>query len=331
MALNGPAKGPAEAPSGLFASAPRDIFAGLISSFVSVAYGLSFAALIFAPPLNTWLAYGIAATFITSAVTAAIVAARKLTAIRHRRSRPHYRRGHGDIGQRADGAARQTRPAGRPLGAGRDHHGTFRLALTGVLLFGLGLPRAGGAIRFIPYPVWRLPRPASGVFDGQRRRALSSPAMASALRTIDTLLEAARTRPSCCRQSPSRSPSISALRPLGVIVPRHRGSYLLAPSAPAHLSSWRSTETSIATAEENGWLFKAPAAARALTPTLAPQRCSRMFPWHVPARALRRPLFAVMFVTAISTLARSTTGLEFLTKREADLQPRIEDRSASPT
>ena len=40
----------------------KDIFAGLIASVITVAYGLSFAALIFAPPLNTWLAYGIAAT-----------------------------------------------------------------------------------------------------------------------------------------------------------------------------------------------------------------------------------------------------------------------------
>ena len=54
----------------------NDIFAGLVASVITIAYGLSFAALIFAPPLNTWLAYGIAATFITSAVTAAIVAAR---------------------------------------------------------------------------------------------------------------------------------------------------------------------------------------------------------------------------------------------------------------
>src|SRR4029079_9008554 len=54
----------------------NDIFAGLVASVITIAYGLSFAALIFAPPLNTWLAYGIAVTFITSAVTAAIVAAR---------------------------------------------------------------------------------------------------------------------------------------------------------------------------------------------------------------------------------------------------------------
>ena len=61
-------------PGELARAGVNDIFAGLVASVITIAYGLSFAALIFAPPLNTWLAYGIAATFITSAVTAAIVA-----------------------------------------------------------------------------------------------------------------------------------------------------------------------------------------------------------------------------------------------------------------
>ena len=56
-------------PGELARAGVNDIFAGLIASVITIAFGLSFAALIFAPPLNTWLAYGIAATFITSAVT----------------------------------------------------------------------------------------------------------------------------------------------------------------------------------------------------------------------------------------------------------------------
>jgi hypothetical protein len=54
-------------PGELARAGVNDIFAGLVASVITIAYGLSFAALIFAPPLNTWLAYGIAATFITSA------------------------------------------------------------------------------------------------------------------------------------------------------------------------------------------------------------------------------------------------------------------------
>jgi hypothetical protein len=46
--------------TGQVAALSRDVFAGLIASTISVAYGLSFAALIFAPPLTPWIAYGIA-------------------------------------------------------------------------------------------------------------------------------------------------------------------------------------------------------------------------------------------------------------------------------
>ena len=52
----------------LLAAWSRDVFSGLIASVLAIAYGLSFAALIFAPPLSTWIAYGLAATFITTAV-----------------------------------------------------------------------------------------------------------------------------------------------------------------------------------------------------------------------------------------------------------------------
>ena len=62
--------------AGRISAQSRDLFAGAAASIMSVAYGLSFAALIFAPPLNTWIAYGIAATFIASAIGAAFVALR---------------------------------------------------------------------------------------------------------------------------------------------------------------------------------------------------------------------------------------------------------------
>jgi hypothetical protein len=56
--------------AGRFTTLSRDVFAGLITSTISVAYGLSFAALIFASPLTPWVAYGIAATFLTTAISA---------------------------------------------------------------------------------------------------------------------------------------------------------------------------------------------------------------------------------------------------------------------
>ena len=152
MSVNGLTGGQGSTVTGFFATASRDVFAGLVTSIMSIAYGLSFAALIFAPPLTPWIAYGIAATFLTSAISAAIVAARS--------SLPFAIAG-------PDGAtAAVTASLVAALierliaeGAPDDLLAPVMIvlaltaALTGILLCGLGLARAGGAIRFVPYPV----------------------------------------------------------------------------------------------------------------------------------------------------------------------------------
>src|SRR5215475_1218914 len=52
----------------------RDLLAGVICSILSVAYCLSYAALIFSGPLSRWLSYGIAVTFLSAAIAAVVVA-----------------------------------------------------------------------------------------------------------------------------------------------------------------------------------------------------------------------------------------------------------------
>ena len=64
----------------------RDVFAGTICSVLTVAYWLSYAALIFSGPLAPWLSYGIAVTFISAAVGGAIVGLAQLAAVRRRRA-----------------------------------------------------------------------------------------------------------------------------------------------------------------------------------------------------------------------------------------------------
>ena len=76
MARTDLAENAAKAETGNDARPWQDLFAGLVSSILSIAYGLSFAALIFSGPLTPWLVYGIAATFIATATGAAVVAAR---------------------------------------------------------------------------------------------------------------------------------------------------------------------------------------------------------------------------------------------------------------
>ena len=298
-------------PGELARAGVNDIFAGLVASVITIAYGLSFAALIFAPPLNTWLAYGIAATFITSAVTAAIVAVRS--------SLPFAIAGPDPTTVAVTAtlvSALMVRlgEQGLPddLLAPVAIIMALSAALTGALLFALGLARAGGAIRFIPYPV-------IGGFLGASGCLMVSGAVrvitghGIAVSNVGTLLE-----PSVLGQL---LPAIGIALAIYLGLRRRSDSPYVLPAvllvgiALAHVVL-AVTGTSMAAAEEAGWLFKAPAAV-GLTPTWDFNDV-RMFPWHV-LPALSGDLFAVVFVTAISTLL-NTTGLEFLTKREANLQ-----------
>ena len=54
----------------------QDIFAGAICGFLSSAYCLSYAALIFSGPLSQWLGYGIAVTFLSAAIGGLVVTLR---------------------------------------------------------------------------------------------------------------------------------------------------------------------------------------------------------------------------------------------------------------
>jgi SulP family sulfate permease len=130
----------------------RDLFAGAICGFVSIAFALSFSALIFSGPLTPWLAYGIAASFIASSVAGLVVALGS--------SLPFSIAGPdsstsavtaalvGAVTQHlaASGASDRLLVAAlivMPMSA----------ALTGLLLCGIGIGHGGRAFRFVPYPV----------------------------------------------------------------------------------------------------------------------------------------------------------------------------------
>ncbi|MET0221147.1 MAG: hypothetical protein ABW213_10860, partial [Tardiphaga sp.] len=52
----------------------NDVFAGLVAAVLTISFGLSYSVLIFSGPLTSLLPYGIAMTFISASVAAAIVA-----------------------------------------------------------------------------------------------------------------------------------------------------------------------------------------------------------------------------------------------------------------
>jgi sulfate permease, SulP family len=184
-------------------------------------------------------------------------------------------------------------------------------ALTGVLLFCLGLARAGGAIRFIPYPViggflsatgWLMVSGAARVITDQRL----------SLSTMGTLLA-----PVILAQLAAAGAVALALY-LGLRLVRSPflvPGILLLAAALAHLA-FVLTGTTLSEALALGWTFKAPTAV-GLAPTWDFGDV-RVFPWHL-LPGLSADIFAVMFVTAI-TMLLNTTGIELLTRREADLQ-----------
>src|SRR5580658_5820667 len=134
-----------------FRAALTDVFAGTICSILSIAYCLSYAALIFTGPLEHLLSYGIAVTFLSAAVGGTIVALRS--------SLPFAVAGPDSsisvvlaalvatLVQRllASGSTDLLEPALIAL--------ALATALTGLLLCVLGFTHAGRAIRFLPYPV----------------------------------------------------------------------------------------------------------------------------------------------------------------------------------
>src|ERR1700722_5719297 len=129
----------------------RDAFAGAVSSVLSIAYCLSYAALIFSGPLAPFLSYGVAVAFLSAGVGAAVIAVRS--------SFP-FAIGGPDTSTSAVMATLISLTAARLAAANNPHLLPATLIvmalatiLTGAVLSLLGLSRAGRAIRFVPYPV----------------------------------------------------------------------------------------------------------------------------------------------------------------------------------
>ena len=149
-------------PAIIFSPAPRlspavnralnDILGGSAASVLTVTFGLSYSLLIFAGPLSPYLSYGIAATFISSAVLAAVIALGSSLpfAVAAPDSSTAAVTGilAASLVERmvaADPSAPLLSPVLITLGVST--------VLTGVVLCGLGLTRMGRAIRYVPYPV----------------------------------------------------------------------------------------------------------------------------------------------------------------------------------
>ena len=297
----------------------NDIVAGSICGLLSVLFGVTYAALIFAGPLTPGLSYGLTATFLTTAIAAGVVALRS--------SLPFMIAGP-DSSTSAVTAALCAALAQQMISRGEagDLIGpaliiiAFGSGISGLFLSFLGLARAGRAIRYIPYPVIGGFLGATGVLivtgaiqvmTGHKFAlgSLNELAEPSAVYkiwagvVIAAVLLIARTR----YKSPFMLPMVLTG---GVIL-----FYLVLAV----------TSTPIADAQQAGWMFDRPSAVGFSIPWTY-DSLSR-FPFAAMP-SLLGDLLAVMFVTTISALL-NTAGIELATQREANLNRELNTLGAA--
>ncbi|MGA8613973.1 MAG: SulP family inorganic anion transporter [Xanthobacteraceae bacterium] len=287
----------------------RDLLAGLVCGVLSLAFGLSFAALIFSGPLAPWLAYGIAASFIASSVAALVVALGSTL--------PFSIAGP-DSSTSAVTAALVASVTQHLAAAGASDRllvaalivMPMSSALTGLALCGLGLARGGRAIRFVPYPV-------IGGFLGATGVLVVSGACHV---VIDHPLTFADSAAFLLAANATKLAAAAAVGMLLFLTLRRIGNAAVTPAvllvcALLAYAVMAATGTSLDHAEVSGWMFKISARNVLDLPWHSDEL--NLFPWQ-QLPALTGDLIAVMFVTVISTLL-NMTGIEYATHHEASL------------
>src|SRR5579863_1292019 len=128
----------------------KDILGGSAASVLTVTFGLSYSLLIFGGPLAPYLSYGVAATFISSAVLAAIIALGSSLPFAIAGPESSTAAMTGILASSMVERITATNPTASLLAPV-----IITLALasiaTGLVLFGFGMTRMGRAIRYVPY------------------------------------------------------------------------------------------------------------------------------------------------------------------------------------
>jgi SulP family sulfate permease len=286
------------------------VLGGGAASVLTVTFGLSYSLLIFSGPLAPYLSYGVAATFVSSAILAAVIALGS--------SLPFAVAGPESSTAAMTGilasslvermmAADPTAPLLGPV--------LLTLAsttiVTGIVLCGFGMTRVGRAIRYVPYPVVGGFLGATGclillgavrVITGHRLQFASLDQFANLLTLSELAAACAMAAVLYLTWHRSRSSfGLPAILIGGVIA--------------AHLAFWLAG-ISDAQAQAAGWTFQPPPAVTFMLPWNWSE-ISR-YPWYsLPDVAGN--LIAVVFVTASCSLF-NTTGIEVAVNREANLE-----------
>jgi sulfate permease, SulP family len=286
----------------------RDVLSGAICSILSVAYCLSYAALVFSGLLANWLSYGITATFLSAAIAAAVVALRS--------SFPFAIAGP-DTSTSAVTATLAASMAARLAAEGNANLLPSTLivialatAATGILLCVLGYAKAGRAIRYVPYPV-------IGGFLGATGWFMISGAvqLITDQRPMLATIETFAAGPIIAKLAAGLAVAFM----LEALLSRWTNAFVLPAILVAALLAIHIALPiagfSLADAQLAGWMFQSQPTASIVSP-LQPAEL-RTFPWTA-LPWLAGDVLAVMFVTTISLLL-NVTGVEMATRRDSDI------------
>lgn len=291
-------------------AALKDVLGGSAASVLTVTFGLSYALLIFAGSLAPYLSYGIAATFISSAVLAAVIGIGSSLpfAVAGPESSTAAMTGilASSMVERiiaADPSAPLLAPVLITLG--------LAAVVTGIVLCGFGMTRMGRAIRYVPYPVVGGFLGATGclIVLGAVRVITGQRLQFATLGQFENLLTLSELAAACAMA-------------LVLYLTWHRSrtsfglpAILVGGVIAAHIVFWLAG-VSLAQAQAAGWTFQPPSSVRIMLPWSV--NAIRSYPWHTLPE-LSGNLIAVVFVTASCTLF-NTTGIEVATQREANLE-----------
>jgi SulP family sulfate permease len=291
-------------------TALNDVLGGSAASVLTVTYGLSYSLLIFAGPLAPYLSYGVAATFISSAILAAVIALGSSLPFAIAGPETSTAAMTGILASSLVERMAAVDPSAPLLAPVLITLGLAGIA-TGITLCGFGMTQMGRAIRYVPYPVVGGFLGATGclILLGAIRVTTGQRLQFATLDRFANILTVSELAAACAM----------ALI-LYLIWHRSRTSFglpaiLIGGIAAAHVAFWL---TGVSSAEQQawGWTFQAPPHVSFMLPWSV--NGIERYPWHILPDMIG-DLIAVIFVTATSTLF-NTTGIEVATRREADLE-----------
>jgi SulP family sulfate permease len=288
----------------------KDILGGSAASVLTVTFGLSYSLLIFGGPLSPYLSYGVAATFIASAILAGVIGVGS--------SLPFAISGP-DSSTAAMTGILASSVVERMLAADPSAPVlpavliTLAVAtvLTGIVLCCFGMTRMGRAIRYVPYPVVGGFLAATGclILLGAVRVITGRSLQFETLGQFEDTLTLSKLGAACAMALVLYMTWHRSRSPFGL------PALLIGGIVAAHIVFWLAG-LSPAAAQAAGWTFEPPPSVTFMLPWSV-EGLSH-YPWKILAE-LSGNLIAVIFVTACCTLF-NTTGVEVATNREANLE-----------